>query len=340
MAKLYRRPLLTFYLALPPNTADRGEDFRTLPESYSRADEPMLDALLRDIRARQAIVRAILEDDDDVEPATWIGSLTIADGVRKASNVISNWLPLTMVDFRAQRSAEDAFKALRNSLESQGVFVLLVGDLGSHHTSFDVDTFRGFALADTFAPFVVINNNDSRAAWSYTLLHELTHLWLGQTGVSAIHGNNPVEQFCNDTASAILLPESDLNKLVVDNWDDFEVCATAISTFASSLNLSSSLVAYRLFRNTTIDIRTWNNLAGFFRKQWFTNHMHRKTASRKQSAGPDWYVVRQHRLGRSLVGTVSRMMRTGALSTSKASQVLGVKPTQLQPLLRTYFGDQ
>ena len=43
---------------------------------------------------------------------------------------------------------------------------------------------RGFALADEVAPFVVINHQDHRGAWSFTLLHELTHLWLGETGVS------------------------------------------------------------------------------------------------------------------------------------------------------------
>jgi hypothetical protein len=31
MAKTYHRPLLVFYLAEPPRTGDRGQDFRTLP---------------------------------------------------------------------------------------------------------------------------------------------------------------------------------------------------------------------------------------------------------------------------------------------------------------------
>src|ERR1039458_6458187 len=30
MAKVYRRPLLVFYLAEPPRRGDRGQDFRTL----------------------------------------------------------------------------------------------------------------------------------------------------------------------------------------------------------------------------------------------------------------------------------------------------------------------
>src|SRR5687767_2313960 len=44
MAKAYRRPLLTFYLAEPPQEADRGQDFRTLPgqDPY----RPEVDALV------------------------------------------------------------------------------------------------------------------------------------------------------------------------------------------------------------------------------------------------------------------------------------------------------
>lgn len=51
MAKAYRWPLLVFYLAEPPKTGDRGQDFRTL--SGHGKFNPELDALVRDIKARQ-----------------------------------------------------------------------------------------------------------------------------------------------------------------------------------------------------------------------------------------------------------------------------------------------
>ena len=74
MAKTYRRPLLVFYLAEPPKTGDRGQDFRTLPghEKFN----PELDALLRDIKARQGLIRSMLEDDK-AEPLEFVGSATI-----------------------------------------------------------------------------------------------------------------------------------------------------------------------------------------------------------------------------------------------------------------------
>ncbi|MFY1080099.1 ImmA/IrrE family metallo-endopeptidase, partial [Escherichia coli] len=78
------------------------------------------------------------------------------------------------------------------------------GNLGSHHSALNVELFRGFALSDKVAPFVVINDQDSEQAWSFTLLHELAHIWLGQTGVSGGRPTSVIETFCNDVAGRIL----------------------------------------------------------------------------------------------------------------------------------------
>ena len=66
-ASLYRRPLVAFYLAEPPARGERGEDFRAA-KSASTRDNGTLDALLRDVRARQQMVRDVLEDADEAEP--------------------------------------------------------------------------------------------------------------------------------------------------------------------------------------------------------------------------------------------------------------------------------
>ena len=68
MAGQYRRPLLTFYLSKPPQKGDRGVDFRTLPQNEDNSEEALLDALIREIRARQSMVRVIMEEEDEAEP--------------------------------------------------------------------------------------------------------------------------------------------------------------------------------------------------------------------------------------------------------------------------------
>src|ERR1017187_9856513 len=81
MSKQYRRSLLTFYLAAPPKKGDRGQDFRTLPPDRSLSGDALLDALIRDLRARQSLVRATLELEEEQEPLAFIGSAQVSDDV-------------------------------------------------------------------------------------------------------------------------------------------------------------------------------------------------------------------------------------------------------------------
>jgi len=336
MAKQYRRPLLTFYMTAPPRKGDRGQDFRTLPPDHSDIDEALLDALIRDVKARQSMVRALLEDEEDTVPLPFVGSARMSQGVSVVLASIQKTIQLDMAAFRAEGSPSDAFNLLRDRVEAAGVFVLLIGNLGSYHTALDLETFRGFALADDIAPFVIINDQDADSARSFTLVHELVHIWLGQTGVSASRAEISIEKFCNDVASEFLLPSSELQQLAVNHRTDLESAQTRISDFARNRNLSASMVAYKLHRMGTIDFETWKSLSETFRRMWLDHRKQQRILAREEeSHGPTYYPVRRHRIGKALLELVSSMMHAGAITTSKAATVLGVKAKNVQNLLDT-----
>ena len=328
MAQKYRRPLVAFYMSNVPRKGDCGQDFRALPVGHSRAADALLDVLVRDIRARQSMVRAVLEDVDEAVPLPFISSTRMSDGVPALVASIRGRLSLV----RNQPSAE-AFGVLRDHAEAVGIFVLLIGNLGSHHTTIDLETFRGFALADDVAPFVVINDQDLHAAWSFTLVHELAHLWLGQTGVSGAQFGSPPEQFCNDVAGEFLLPTEELRELKVDSFTDVEVAEQRISDFANNKNVSRSMVAYKLYRVGSINQDMWRKFSSSFRQSWLQARIERRESTRDHEGGPNYYVVRRHRLGNALVNLVRRTMADGILSPSKAGKVLGVKPINVEALV-------
>lgn len=332
MAKQYRRPLLTFYMSAPPRKGNRGEDFRNIPERQPGA-EAAIDALVRDIRARQGMVRSVLEDDEDAEPLPFVGSIRMKDGVGAVLASIRQTLSLELTEFRAQGSPEAAFALLRSRVEAIGVFVLLIGNLGSHHSRFDAEAFRGFALADPLAPFIVINDQDAKSAWSFTLLHELAHIWLGVTGVSGPSFSAAIEKFCNDVAGAFLLPQHELAALDFDASSDLDRAAEAIDAFARERLLSRPMVAYRMLRTGRIDEAAWNALNERFRQQWRDSRDRQRTRDNQGQGGPDYYVVRRHRLGTALLRFVSRNMSEGTLTPTKAGRVLGVRPRNVRPLL-------
>ena len=55
MAKQYHRPLIVFYMEKPPRKGNRGQDFRTLPDSTTKVANALVDALIRDVQVRQSI---------------------------------------------------------------------------------------------------------------------------------------------------------------------------------------------------------------------------------------------------------------------------------------------
>lgn len=327
MAAAYRRPLVALYMARPPVDAPAIEDYRTLPDREPDGSEGTLKALVRDIRARQEVVRDLLKDLE-VPELTWVGS--IAQGpVEQATQRIRRILGFELTDFRNQRTPERAFEYCRRLTEAQGCFVLLVGNLGSHHTNLPVDVFRGFALADAQAPFIVINDQDAKVAWSFTLLHELTHIALGATGISAGFGQSQIERFCNQVASALLLPENELEDIRVDDRgiDDL---ATEIGRFAGTRLISRPLVAYRLYTAGKLTFPQWNELNDTFAAYY---RQAKQVATEKQKGAPDYYTVRRHRLGSALLSLIETTMAEGMVTPVRAGKVLGVKPRNVGHLL-------
>jgi transcriptional regulator with XRE-family HTH domain len=174
MAQKYRRPLITFYLATRPPVGERGEDFRRAPGAPPADFNPGLDALIRNIRARQDVVRFLLEEDES-DPLAFVASSKMADGVDAVASSIVKTTGFDLAEFRRKADINKAFSYLRDRLERAGIFVLVLGGLGSHQSKIEPRAFRGYAIADPIAPFIVVNDNDAHAAWSFTALHEAAH---------------------------------------------------------------------------------------------------------------------------------------------------------------------
>jgi Zn-dependent peptidase ImmA (M78 family) len=333
MAKQYHRSLLTLYLSEPPKQGDRGQDFRMLPAKQSSEGSALLDALIRDLKMRQSLVKAALVDDD--HPALdFIGTVEANEGAPALLGAVQKTLAIDLAKFRAARSTEEAFAYLRGRAEEKGIFVLLVGNLGSHHTNISVEAFRGFAIADPIAPFVAINDQDAKTAWSFTLLHEVAHLFLGTTGLSGSGEGLAIERLCNDVAGELLLPRAELQLFQSVNLTDIERVTSEISAFASVRHISRQMVAYKLFRTGAIKQEFWRSLDGRFREMWQQEKARSKEARKgTKDAGPDYYVVRRHRLGGALIEFANRGVNAGSLSPAKAAKILGVKPRSVYPLL-------
>jgi Zn-dependent peptidase ImmA (M78 family) len=330
MSQQYRRPLIAFYMKSRPAQGTRPEDFRNIPDRDPDSDI-LISVLVRNVRARQSAVKEILLDDESL-PLEFVASKSVKSGPDAVLESIIEVTGIKREEFRAKSTPELAFAYLRAKVEAVGVFVLLIGNLGSHHTAIDAEAFRGFALADEIAPFVVVNDQDARTAWSFTLIHELAHIWLGASGISGKVSDAETEKFCNTVANRFFLSDAELDTLEIAKGAPLQKTISKIADFATKRHISGSMVAYGLLRKGAITPETWRAITRFFSAQWRKSRDSQKDRQ-KESNGPNYYVVRRHRLGRALMHTVSRALSEGTLSPTRASQILGVKPRSVSPLL-------
>ena len=93
------------------------------------------------------------------------------------------------------------------------------------------------------------------------------------------------------------------------------------------------MLAYRLYLHKTISEDQWRVATKEFHSQWILQRERTREKAQGAGGGPDYYVVRRHHLGGALIGTTTRLLASGALTTVKASQILGVKPNSVRQLM-------
>jgi Zn-dependent peptidase ImmA (M78 family) len=301
------------------------------PGAQTLEYDPTLDALIRDVRGRQSVVKDLLEQTEP-RRIDYVSSVTMDIPPAVLARRITDRLGFSLAEFRRQANVEAAFNYLRSKVEGAGAFVLLLGNLGSYQTNIPSGVFRGYAIADPIAPFIVVNDQDAHIAWAFTTLHELTHLWLGATGVSGGSADVQLESYCNNVAGEILLPEAEMNELSNLRGASLQKTIEVVDQFASRRKISRPMVAYKLLRVGAITQVRWRELDKHYEDEWNAARAIPATKE-KNDGGPSYYVVKRHRLGHALLALVKNSLAEGFLTHTKAGRVLGVKPRNVDPLI-------
>lgn len=156
----------------------------------------------------------LIEQGED--PLPFVGSLSAKLAVDQAAEIMRTLLDFSLDERAAMGTWEEALRTLALNAESIGVLVMSSGVVGSDtHRKLDPEEFRGFALADDYAPVVFVNSADAKSAQIFTLIHELVHIWLGASALT--NGSDPVsgsssadgtlEYWVNAVAAELLIPE-------------------------------------------------------------------------------------------------------------------------------------
>lgn len=325
LAKGYHRPLITFFLAAPPLRRTSLADFRTFANQRPIKDTPEFSALKRRIEAMHEELKDIAAQEG-FSQLPFIGS--IKPGTPVTQFVVSMRLTLgfSFADQQRMTSKEDLLRKLREKAHDAGVFVVFEGDLGSYHSKILPEEYRGLALAHPTVPLVAINPNDAKAAQLFTLVHELAHLWLGESGVTnydALGGERSrsagkdCETLCNAVASEFLVPE----KAIRARWrPDNEDLGGKIGELARGFKVSRAVIARRLLDLKIITDAEYKPLLTLYQAQWKNN----KQKQTESVGNPTRNDMDKYRLGRRLLSTVLDAADNGKITLQEAARILHV----------------
>lgn len=222
-AKATHTPFGYLFLQEPPAETVPIPDYRTVRSAAVRRPSPDLLETVYICQQRQEWYRDFARSMHEL-PLDFVGSARVSDDVERTAKKIRSALGFDLEARRLCPTWTEALRTFFQQTDDLGILVMVNGVVGSNNRrKLDPDEFRGFALADEYAPLVFINGADTKAAQMFTLAHELAHLWLGTTALSNVDPRtlptHDTERWCNEVAAELLVPMSVLRDTHVRRAD-------------------------------------------------------------------------------------------------------------------------
>ena len=338
LAGLYKRPLAVLYLPQPPADPQAMHDFRRLPDLGPRRFSPGLALEVRRAQQRRELTVELYEENL-VAPTPF--NLTINE--RADPEAVGEQVRAALGIRHDQQSRWGnqlpAFREWRTRIEEAGVLVFQA-------TRIESDEASGFAYwAETF-PLIVVNRKDVYPRRTFSLLHELAHLMLRQSGVSEANVDAPrpaadaqIEVFCNHVAAAALMPRTAFlaEPLVaqrpgVQDWPD-----DAIEVLSLTYNTSREGIVRRLLTFGRVTQGFYNG-----KRAQYAAEFRAQRQREREARGDDGIPRNMPRetiadFGRPFVRAVIENYHQDRITLSEVSGYLGVKVRHI-PVIESQVG--
>ena len=308
------------YLYLPEPVEDRLPipDFRTVADvQLTRPSPDLLETVQTMLRRQGWMHDELIEEGNN--KLEFVGSVELGTDPVEVATIMREALGLKPGWADTEKTWTDALRHLRDCIEAAGILIVFNGIVGNNtHRKLSTDEFRGFALIDEYAPLIFINSSDFKAAQIFTLIHELTHIWIGQDGVSNFEALQPfpneVEQYCNSVAAEFLVSENDLRQ----GWQNAPEGQERFNFLARRFKVSSIVTARR-----ALDINLINRDEFFdFYITWLDDE--RRVQQHAKPGGSFWN-NQNVRIGKKFGEAVVRAVKEGRLLYREAYALTGLK---------------
>ncbi|MGP9536563.1 ImmA/IrrE family metallo-endopeptidase [Brachybacterium sp. AOP43-C2-M15] len=285
-------PFGYLFLPEPPKEEVPIPDYRTLGDAGVGEPSANLLDVIYEAQMRQEWYREYARSQD-ADPIEFFGSASLNDSPLEVAEQIRAALDFTMERRGRFGTWEESLRYLIDAVEDTGVLVMVSSVVGNNtHRSLSVDEFRGFTLGDPYASVTFVNGADTKSAQMFTLMHELAHVWMGESGISDEDMKSPSklanERWANSVAAEVLVPLSELRGEYQGSLN-----AAEVSRLAKHFK-ASTLVVIRRIRDA--QLVNWDTYISHYRAEE-TRLKELAVKKKQQGSGGDYYNTRPLQVG-------------------------------------------
>lgn len=330
LAKAYKRPFALFFLPEIPRDFQPLQDFR---KSGSKSLTTSSIFIIREIQQKQAWISDVYSENQE-EKLDFVGRFSIEDDPQSVAKDILDTLKINPALYKT----DNPIKEWIDAAESNGIFVSRTSFIHSR-LKLDSEELQGFAIADAHAPFVFVNSDDWNAPQLFTLVHELAHIWIAETGISnEVEPDlkqkdkfHPVELFCNEVAANALMP-----KEIILNFDSASFNNSKdVFKVAKQLGVSSFALLVRALNLNIISLPIYQKLkkqADIDFAEYLKREAEKKAKQKDKQGGPNYFLLQLNRNSRLFTQTVLDAFRGGFIEPTLASNLLNVQVNKFSKL--------
>lgn len=311
-------PFGYLFLNEPPREDLPIPFFRTNNTKARKVSVNVYDTILL-IQQRQDWLKEYLTENDFQE-LPFVGKYANSNSVKDIVGNIRQTLGLKENWASEFKTWQDALNHLSDQIENIGIITVFNGIVENNtRRKIPVQECRGFILVDTIAPFMFVNNSDSKAAQMFTLVHELAHVWTGHSAGFDFRkfqpADDPIEKICDQVAAEFLVPEETFNQI----WDENPNIRVAAKFF----KVSEIVIARR-----ALDTRKISKEQFFAFYNAYTQREFEKKEN--QSSGGDFYATTKKRLSLAFASHVNNAVKSGKLLYRDAYKLTSLKGDTFQ----------
>lgn len=306
-------PLGYLYLNEPPIERLDLPDLRTVNGIQPNSPSSELLELAALMRERVSWYAEYLRDQG-LTSNNCVGRRSSTEDVNQIVNDIRRTLAISEGDYSADQ--DKYLRLLIKKIEQAGILVMKQATIRNHrHLS--VSEFRGFAISDPLAPLIFINFADVSCARLFTLIHELAHIWLGQSGISDAHPDTDkaIEIKCNAIAAQFLVPEDQF----LSSWQNERSWMENILQLRRQFRTSRWVIARRAESLGKITLPQYREYTAELRAEYVERDKNRND-------GGDFYITKKSQISKPFSKAIVSEALSGKLLLREAGQLLDMRP--------------